>query len=117
MTHEFLASFGHFADGVVSLGLFAGALFFLHAFRCSRDRFFIFLTASFLMMMVGRVAWGLFGKNWFEDPQIGLRTIVYGARCIAFLIIALGIIDKNTRFKRKPDTPKLKVLPGNRKSA
>lgn len=110
----------HFGSGALALGFWFGGLFFFNAYRRTKDRFFIFLTGSFAVMMIDRAVWGLFGKSWAESHETGLRTIVYAVRLVAFLIIAFGIVDKNMRFERlhKDNAgPQLRVISGKRRSA
>ncbi|HEY9792360.1 MAG TPA: DUF5985 family protein [Candidatus Obscuribacterales bacterium] len=111
--------FSHWANGAIAFGLWVGALFFFNGYRRTRDRFFVFLAASFVVMLIDRLIWGLFGKSWDQDEQVSLRILVYAIRLVGFLIIAFGVVDKNRRAeKAKSSDNYLKLVPpGGRKSA
>lgn len=86
-----------FFAGALACGFFFGGMLFLHAWKNSSDRLFLFFAAGFFLMAIGRLVWGVFGHDWQEDLDTELRTILYSMRFVAFSIIAVGIIEKNTR--------------------
>jgi hypothetical protein len=67
------------------------SIFFLHYWRISRDRFFAFFSAAFAAMAI----------NWIwlaiSDDSREQHYASYLVRLLAFLIIIVGIIDKNRR--------------------
>jgi uncharacterized protein DUF5985 len=83
--------FNAFLQGGCTLACFVIGLFFLRFWRASRDRLFLFFVAAF---------WA-FAVHW-----IGLRVLdaadesrhwFYVVRLVAFMSIAIGIVDKNRR--------------------
>jgi len=77
--------------GALAMGCIVVALFFLRFWRISRDRLFLILS----------VAFGIFCVHWvglaLQDPGSEARQYSYIARLLAFLLIAVGVIDKNRR--------------------
>ena len=67
------------------------ALFFLRFWRNTRDRFFVFFAAAFLIDALVRVALGL--GHWSEDRE----PFIYLGRLLSFLIIIAAIVDKNRK--------------------
>jgi hypothetical protein len=86
-----------FFAGALTFGFFFGGMLFIHAWRNSKDRLFLFFAAGFFLMAIGRATLGIFGHDWREVQDFELRTVTYGIRFVAFLIIAFGIIEKNMR--------------------
>ncbi|MEP7247012.1 MAG: DUF5985 family protein [Gammaproteobacteria bacterium] len=80
-----------FLWGALSMGSATIALFFLRYWNTSRDRLFIFFAVAFAVMSL----------NWvglaFIDPGEELRHTLYLLRLAAFVLIIIGIIDKNRR--------------------
>jgi hypothetical protein len=78
-----------FLWGALAMGSLTIALFFLRYWRKSRDRLFVFFAIAFAAM----------SANWiglaFIDPGAELRHTLYLLRLAAFVIIIVGIIDKN----------------------
>ena len=65
------------------------ALFFLHYWRATKDRFFIFFTWSFLLGGASRLVLAVhLGNDEFEP-------LVYLIRFLSYVIILVAIIDKN----------------------
>jgi hypothetical protein len=65
------------------------ALFFLHYWKVTKDRFFLFFTWSFAIGSVSRLVLpGHLGNDEFEP-------IVYLIRLLSYVIILVAIIDKN----------------------
>ena len=76
-----------FLGGIVVLCGVAG-LFFLRFWRRTRDRLFLIFAVAF---------WTL-GANWLALAFIRadeVRTWLYAVRLAAFVLILIGIIDKN----------------------
>ena len=80
-----------FLIGSVATASFIAGLFFARYWRLTRDRFFVFFMAAFWMMAL----------NWFAlaaiAPNEETRHYFYLIRLTAFLLILLGIVDKNRR--------------------
>lgn len=75
--------------GALCAGSLVIALFFLKFARQSRDRLFLLFSAGF----------AVFALHWFVlaaiQPSDEVRPYVYLLRLLAFVLILLGIIDKN----------------------
>jgi hypothetical protein len=73
-------------------GWIAG-LFFLRFWRLSRDRLFLFFFLAFWMLSL----------NWFALVLVPLgseaRHQVYILRLFAFVLIIVGVLDKNGRSR------------------
>ena len=78
-------------SGMLAAGYFVAALFFARFWTQSRDRLFILFAAAFSLLAIQRVA--LTVSNAAMEDQ----TAFYVLRLVAFVIIALAIIDKNRR--------------------
>ena len=78
-----------FVLGAIALASFAVALFFLQYWRSTRDRFFLLLSAAFLIEAVNRVHMGLVPSSSETEP------LNYGVRLLAYSLILLAIWDKN----------------------
>ena len=95
-----------FFAGALSFGFLFGGMLFIHAWRNSGDRLFLFFSLGFVLMSVSRAILGIFGHDWYESQDTELRTMVYAARFIGFCIIATGIVEKNMRGSQKSDPDK-----------
>ncbi len=85
-----------FIHGATMLGNLVIALFFLRFWRQSRDRLFSIFSLAFFVFAMNRVLLTFLG----EENEA--RTFVYVIRLIAFLLIIVGIVDKNrpSRLRR-----------------
>jgi hypothetical protein len=67
------------------------ALFFLRSWRVSGDRLFLYFALGFAAMAL----------NWIGlasiEPALESRHLVYLLRLLAFVLIIVGIVDKNRR--------------------
>ncbi len=85
-----------FTWGILAMASLVAALFFLRYWRETRERLFAFLALTFA---------GL-AANWTGLAVIDLPTdeaqqkYAYVVRLVAFLILIMGIIDKNRRSGR-----------------
>jgi hypothetical protein len=82
----------HAMLGATVMGCFVAAVFFARFWATSRDRFFGFFAAAFVLLAV----------NWIGVIQLGStasesRHLIYVLRLVAFVLIALAIFDKNRR--------------------
>jgi hypothetical protein len=86
-----IANVNAFLCGAIWICCWVAALFFLRFWRASRDRFFVFLTVAFGLLGLQWLSVGLFtwDTNSRHEPFI--------LRVLAFVIILLGIVDKNRR--------------------
>ncbi len=69
------------------------ALFFMRYWRLGRDRLFVFFATSFFLL--GLSFAGLAAANGMAED----RHWVYVLRLVAFILIAVGVVDKNRRAK------------------
>lgn len=76
-----------FLTGFLTLGYAIAALFFLRFWRDSRDRLFAFFAFGFALLAVQRAL------LLIVQPV----EILYAFRLVAFLLMALAIIEKNRR--------------------
>jgi hypothetical protein len=75
-------------QGAVVMGCCVIVLFFLRFFKKSRDRLFLFFAAAF----------SLLGANWLALAVTNANephTALYIVRLSAFVLIVIGIVDKN----------------------
>jgi hypothetical protein len=80
------------AGGIATASLIAG-LFFLRFWRQTRDRFFMFFAASFLIEGVNRFA--LYALAGLDDQH----PIYYVIRLVAYGLIVWAIVDKNLKSR------------------
>lgn len=77
-----------FLSGALTLGYLVAALYFLRFRRDTGDRLFLYFAAAFALFAAQRMM--PLGTADFE-PQS------YVVRLLAFLLILVGIVDKNMR--------------------
>lgn len=65
------------------------ALYFLRFWTQSRDRLFLFFATAFVALALHWLGLGL------VQPSVESRHYLYVLRLLAFLLILVGIIDKN----------------------
>jgi hypothetical protein len=79
----------NFLLGAVFMACAVIGLFFLRFWNKTRDRFFAILAAAFWML----------GLNWvalaYYPTEEKVRMWLYFMRLIAFVLIIVGILDKN----------------------
>jgi hypothetical protein len=82
--------------GALAMASLVAGLFFLRFWRDGRDRFFLFFA----------VAFGLMGVHWAAlgtiEPGLETSHQVYWIRLVAFLLIVVGVLDKNRRSRGSP---------------
>lgn len=83
-----------FLWGVLTMGCAVIALHFLRYWRTSGDRLFIFFGVAFAVMALNWVSLAII------DPSIEGRHYAFFFRLAAFLLIIVGIVDKNRRSGR-----------------
>lgn len=81
MVHEFLL-------GLIVMGCLVAGLFFLRFWRKTRDRLFVIFALAFWLLALN---WALLAFTSQDEARPGL----YAIRLLAFVLILLGIIDKN----------------------
>jgi len=79
--------------GAIIMGSIVISLFFLNFWRRVRDRFFLFFAFAFLLLAV----------NWLILVVAGeatdVRSYGYLTRLMAFLLIIVAAVDKNSSRK------------------
>jgi hypothetical protein len=86
----------HFLMGGIAVGCGAVGLFFLRFWVRSRDPLFLFFSAAFWLMAVGRVALSQL------DEGHEARPYAYGLRLMAFVLIIVAIVHKNRGTPSRP---------------
>ena len=83
-----------FVAGALTAGYLVVALFFLSFWRESRDRLFCFFAGAFVLLALQRVAltWALVNEQ--------NSTFYYVLRLVAFVLLLIGILDKNRATDR-----------------
>jgi Family of unknown function (DUF5985) len=77
-----------FLRGALAMASFAIGLFFLRYWRVTRDRLFPLFSAAFWLL----------GLNWtLASLTPSLSDHAYAVRFLAFVLIALAVLDKNRR--------------------
>ena len=80
-----------FLQTVSATAAAAAGLFFFRFWRESRDRLFGFFGAAFWVLAL---SWALLA---LINPSDETRPYVYAIRLVAFLLMIVGMIDKNRR--------------------
>ena len=80
-----------FLNGAICMACFTIALFFFRFWRRTADRLFFIFGAAFLLLMIERIVLVTIGASHEFAP------FVYLVRLLAFVLIIIGIIDKNRR--------------------
>jgi hypothetical protein len=78
-------------NGALAMACWVAGLFFMKFWRTSRDRLFVFFAYAFWALALH---WAALGA--FEIPT-ERRHFIYVARLAAFLLIIVGVVDKNRR--------------------
>ncbi len=75
--------------GAIAMASLVISLFFLRFWKTTRDRFFLFFAASFLLEAINRV---LIAISVLKNEE---SFVYYLIRLIAYSLIIIAIIDKN----------------------
>ena len=81
-----------FIHGALLMGCFVIGLTFLKYWRLSRDRFFVFFASAFWVFAIG---WAV--RAFLVTGEHG--HFVFLPRLVGFLLILVGIFDKNRRVR------------------
>lgn len=90
------ASTAHLADffsGGAATASLAIALFFVHYWRTTRDRFFALFALAFVAFGINRFVLALVASPSEDRPAL------YLIRLAAFLLILVAIVDKNRQTR------------------
>lgn len=81
-------NYNDFLQGALLMASLSIALFFLRFWRATRERLFAFFSVAFCLL----------GANWALASLSGsLAPHAHIFRFLAFVVIALAVIDKNRR--------------------
>jgi hypothetical protein len=80
-----------FLWGMLTMAHLAAALILLRFWRVSGERLFLFFSGAFGMLALNWLALSLI------DPALELQHYVYLIRFFGFLLLLVGIVDKNRR--------------------
>jgi hypothetical protein len=80
-----------FLGGMICMGCAVVSLYFLRFWKRTHDRLFVFFGLAFLVLMGERAIREAMELNNEFAP------FVYSLRLIAFGLILIGIVDKNSR--------------------
>ncbi|MGZ3651751.1 MAG: DUF5985 family protein [Bdellovibrionota bacterium] len=87
----------YFINGATCMGAWVCGLFFLRFWRKSQDRLFLIFAASFWLLAVERLLFLVLRDIHVED-----HAAIYSLRLLAFLMILIGIWDKNRARNATP---------------
>ncbi len=76
-----------FLHGVLTTLSLVASLFFLEFWRATRDRFFLFVVTTFVLLAL---TWTI--QIWASEEH---AVYVYSTRLFAFASLLVGIFDKN----------------------
>ena len=83
-----------FISGMLVMGYFIAALFFVKHWRSTKDRLFVWFATAFAVLAVQRIAFVI-----TNDPiRAGIEEHhpeFYVMRLLAFILILCALIDKN----------------------
>lgn len=77
-------------SGALVMGYIVAGLFFVRYWTHTRDRLFLFFSAAFALLAAQRLLLSI-----AAGP--GEQLWLYLVRSIAFILIIIGIVDKNRR--------------------
>jgi hypothetical protein len=89
-----------FVLGLLVMSCAVGGVFFLRFWRKTRDRLFAIFAIAFWLL----------GLNWFLLAFISLdeaQSAIYVVRLLAFILILIGILDKNRPTRSSGDRRKI----------
>lgn len=87
-----------FVSGVIVTLSFGVAAFQWRFWSRTKDRIFLFFAVAFALMAANRTALS------FVADESESRTYLYVIRLIAFVLILIGIFDKNRRGRSSPNS-------------
>jgi Family of unknown function (DUF5985) len=85
----------YYVWGVLATGSLMVAMFFLHYWRSSRERLFVFFSAAFALMALQWTASALSGTDEARHAYLLILRI------LAFVCIIAGVLERNRRDRRR----------------
>jgi hypothetical protein len=92
---EIMQSLDFILVGAIAMASMTTGVFFLRFWKMTKDRFFLFFAASFLIEGVNR-----FFLGFMNDPSDD-SIIYYMVRLLSYSLILIAVIDKNLPRKDK----------------
>jgi hypothetical protein len=80
-----------FLSGAITMAYLVASLFFFRFLRRTADPLFLWFAIAFLIFAIQRIALSFMG-NGNED-----NAAIYAVRLLAFILILIGIWQKNRR--------------------
>jgi hypothetical protein len=84
-----------FLWGALSMSAWIAGLFFLRFWHITRDRLFAFMSVAFCMLSLNWLCLALL------EVAVESRHQVYVIRLLAFVLIVIGVVDKNRRAAQR----------------
>ena len=82
-----------FCWGMLTMAGVVASLFFLRYWKVTRERLFGFFAVAFALLAL----------NWLAltaiDPALETRHLIYLIRLAAFIVMIVGIVDKNRALR------------------
>jgi hypothetical protein len=88
LTDLYMMQLEHFMMGIVTMGHFVAALFFLKFWTKTRDRLFLWFSGAFWLLGLNRVA-------MLITRDLSEHHVVYWVRFLGYVVILIAILDKN----------------------
>jgi hypothetical protein len=82
-----------FCWGVLAMASLVAGSFFLRYWRVTGDRLFVFFALAFAMLSINYVVLAA------VDPAFEARHLIYLIRLAGFVLIIVGIADKNRHLR------------------
>jgi Family of unknown function (DUF5985) len=82
--------------GMLAMAALVAALLFLRLWKLSGDRLLLFFAAAFAVFALNWIGLGV------ANPDYETLHYAYVLRLGAFMLILVGIIDKNRRVRNRP---------------
>ncbi|MEO5971029.1 MAG: DUF5985 family protein [Bdellovibrionia bacterium] len=96
----YIANLSQFLSGATMLGAWACGIYFLKFWFKTRDRLFLIFGVAFWIMAVERLILVVTDQGGEYYP------FIYSIRLVSFMLILLGIADKNYKGMKSQSTYK-----------
>jgi hypothetical protein len=90
-----MSSLSFILVGAIAMATVTTGVFFLRFWAMTKDRFFLFFAAAFLIEGVNRFLLGFLNDPTDDSP------IYYAIRLLSYGLIVVAIVDKNLPRKKK----------------
>ncbi|MBX5459586.1 MAG: hypothetical protein IRZ28_00710 [Steroidobacteraceae bacterium] len=80
-----------FLWGALSMACLTVSVFFLRYWKTTGDRLFVYFSTAFAILTLNWVGLAI------VEPSVETRHILYVLRLAAFVLIIIGVLDKNRR--------------------